>query len=80
MKGASNILRIVAALLLLIAGLAAIVVAWEFLILASSHTITVIVLEMGGVMFCLISTFLWRSVRRQEAAQVLQELAAGPAE
>jgi 4-amino-4-deoxy-L-arabinose transferase-like glycosyltransferase len=67
-------------LLLLIAGLAGIVVAWEFLLLANRHTITVIVLVMGGVLFCLICYFLWRTVRRQEAAQVLQELAAGPAE
>ncbi len=74
MKGASNILRKAAALLLMIAGLAGMLVAWEFLLLANSHTITVIVLEMGGVVLCLIGYFLWRSTRQQEKDLVTQDL------
>jgi uncharacterized membrane protein YfcA len=77
MKGASNILRKAAALLMMIAGLAGMLVAWEFLLLANSHTITVIVLEMGGVVLCLIGYFLWRSIRRQEMDQAQQDLPEG---
>ncbi len=77
MKGASNILRKAAALLLMIAGLAGMLVAWEFLLLANSHTITVIVLEMGGVVLCLVGYFLWRSIRRQEMDQAQQGLPEG---
>jgi hypothetical protein len=61
----SIILKVVAILLILI-GLLAMIVAWELLLASNIHNSTVMVLEMGGVVICLIGYFLRRHVIAME--------------
>jgi hypothetical protein len=62
----SNIILKVAAILLIIIGLMAMLVAWELLLVSGIHNSTVVVLEMGGVFVCMAGYFLWRRVRGLE--------------
>lgn len=61
----SIILKIIAILLILI-GLLAMIVAWELLLASNIHNSTVMVLEMGGVVVCMIGYFLRRHVIAME--------------
>ena len=47
-------------------GLLAMLVAWELLLVSGIHNSTVIVLEMGGVLVCMVGYFLWRRIRELE--------------
>lgn len=66
MNKKKNIVLKVAAILLIIIGLLAMLVAWELLLVSGIHNSTVVVLEMGGVLVCLAGYFLWRRVRGLE--------------
>ena len=57
------VLKLIAILIALI-GLVAIIVAWDLLLISNIHNTTVIALEMGGVIICLIGYFLWRRLNR----------------
>ena len=56
------ILKITAILLMLI-GLLAMLVAWELLLVSEIHNSTVLVLEMGGVVVCMAGYILWRRTK-----------------
>lgn len=57
------ILKLIAILIASI-GLAAIIIAWDLLLVSNVHNKTVIALEMGGVIFCLIGYFSWKYLKR----------------
>jgi type VI protein secretion system component VasK len=59
----SNIILKVVAILLVLLGLLAMLVAWELLLVSGIHNSTVLVLEMGGVVICMVGYFLWRRVK-----------------
>jgi len=59
----SNIILKVVAILLVLLGLLAMLVAWELLLVSGIHNSTVLVLEMGGVVICMAGYFLWRRVK-----------------
>ena len=59
----SNIILKVAAILMVLIGLLAMLVAWELLLVSGIHNSTVLVLEMGGVVICMAGYFLWRRVK-----------------
>lgn len=59
----SNIILKVAAILLVLLGLLAMLVAWELLLVSGIHNSTVLALEMGGVVICMAGYFLWRRVK-----------------
>jgi len=52
----NNIIQKVAALVMVLIGLLAMLVAWELLLVSDIHNSTVIVLEMGGVVVCMTDT------------------------
>jgi Co/Zn/Cd efflux system component len=56
----------IAAILLVLVGLLAMIVAWELLLVSNIHNSTVLVLEMGGVAVCMMGYFLWRRLRVSE--------------
>jgi hypothetical protein len=60
------IIQKVAALVMVLTGLLAMLVAWELLLVSGIHSTTVVVLEMGGVVVCMAGYFLWRRVRVAE--------------
>jgi Co/Zn/Cd efflux system component len=62
----NNIIQKVAALVMVLIGLLAMLVAWELLLVSGIHNTTVVVLEMGGVVVCMVGYFLWRRVRESE--------------
>jgi putative effector of murein hydrolase len=62
----NNIIQKVAALVMVLIGLLAMLVAWELLLVSGIHNTTVVVLEMGGVVVCMAGYFLWRRVRVAE--------------
>ncbi len=62
----NNIFQKLAALLMVLIGLLAMLVAWELLLVSGIHNSTVVVLEMGGVLVCMAGYFLWRRVRELE--------------
>jgi hypothetical protein len=64
-KNNSIILKASAIVMVLI-GLLAMLVAWELLLVSGIHNTTVLVLEMGGVAVCMGGYFLWRRVRVAE--------------
>ena len=70
----SNIILKVAAILLVLLGLLAMLVAWELLLVSGIHNSTVLVLEMGGVVICMVGYFLWRRVKwlEKDAARQIQ--------
>jgi len=47
-------------------GVLAMLVAWELLLVSGIHSTTVVVLEMGGVVVCMVGYFLWRRVKVSE--------------
>lgn len=76
----NNIIPKVAALVMVLVGLLAMLVAWELLLVSSIHNSTVIVLEMGGVVVCMAGYFLWRRIRESERAANSQIQAAQSAD
>lgn len=64
-----------AAILLILVGLLAMLVAWDLLLAASIHNSTVVVLEMGGVVICMAGYFLRRHVKALEMGAKKQILA-----
>lgn len=63
MKKNTNIILKAAAILLMLIGLVAMIVAWQLLLVAEIRNSTVIVLEIGGVITCMVGYFLWRSTK-----------------
>lgn len=61
-----NIILKAAAIVIVLFGLLAMLVAWELLLVSGIHNSTVVVLEMGGVVVCMAGYFLWRRVRLLE--------------
>ena len=55
-------LKLIAILIALI-GLVAMIVAWELLLISNVHNNTVLALEMGGVVACMIGYFFWRYLK-----------------
>jgi hypothetical protein len=66
MNKKTNIIRKAAAMLLVLIGLLAMLVAWELLLVSGIHNSTVVVLEMGGVAVCMAGYFLWRRLKGLE--------------
>jgi putative effector of murein hydrolase len=64
----NRIIQKVAALAMVLTGLLAMLVAWELLLVSGIHSTTVVVLEMGGVVVCMVGYFLWRRVKVSENA------------
>jgi hypothetical protein len=62
----NNVIQKIAALVMVLIGLLAMLVAWQLLLVSGIHNSTVIVLEMGGVVVCLAGYFLWRRIRESE--------------
>lgn len=58
-KTTSIVYKLVAVLLVII-GLAAMIAAWDLLLVKNSHSTTVLGLEIGGVAVCLGGYFLWQ--------------------
>jgi hypothetical protein len=75
MNKKSNIILKVAAILLILIGLLAMLVAWQLMLGAGVHNSTVVVLEMGGVVLCMIGYFLRRRVKALENDAKKQVLA-----
>ena len=63
MNNKNNIILKAAAVVMVLIGLLAMLVAWELLLVSGIHNSTVVVLEMGGVGVCMVGYFLWRRVR-----------------
>jgi len=53
------------AILIALVGLTAMLVAWELLLISNIHSTTVLALEMGGVVLCMIGYFSWRRLKRE---------------
>ncbi len=68
MSKGNELITKAAAILLMLIGLVAMIVAWDLLLVAGIYTSTVIVLEMGGVIVCLVGYFLWRKTRKAEVS------------
>jgi len=62
----NNLAAKAAAILIMLTGLAAMLVAWDLMLVAEFYTSTVLLLEMGGVAVCLAGYFLWRHARRPQ--------------
>jgi hypothetical protein len=76
MNKKNNIILKAAAILLILIGLLAMLVAWQLLLVAGVHNSTVVVLEMGGVVVCMIGYFLRRRVKALEKDAEMQIKAA----
>lgn len=74
MNKTTNIILKLAALLLVIVGLLAMIVAWELLLISNIHSNTVLALEFGGVLICMAGYFLWRYCKRMGKDTALQSL------
>ena len=61
-----NIFLKIAAILLILVGLLVMLVAWQLMLGAGVYNSTVVVLEMGGVVVCMVGYFLWRRIRVAE--------------
>jgi hypothetical protein len=81
----NNIIPKAAAIVMVLIGLLAMLVAWELLLVSGIHNSTVVVLEMGGVAVCMAGYFLWRRVKGLEKDakkhnQAVQSAAEDPEE
>lgn len=63
-KNRSTILKAVAVLIIII-GLVAMIVAWDLLLFAGQYTTPVLAMEIGGVILCLAGYFLWHRSKRE---------------
>jgi len=59
----NNLIQKAAAILLILIGLLAMLVAWELMLGSNIHNSTVMVLEMGGVVVCMAGIFLRRRTK-----------------
>ena len=75
MNNKNNIILKAAAIVMVLIGLLAMLVAWELLLVSGIHNSTVVVLEMGGVGICMVGYFLWRRVKGLEKDAKRQILA-----
>lgn len=66
MIDSKNVIYKLAAALLIIIGLTAVISAWDLLLLAHVYSKTVLALELGGVIICLVGYFLWKRTGRAE--------------
>jgi type VI protein secretion system component VasK len=66
MNNKHNIILKAAALVMVLIGLLAMLVAWQLMLVSGIHNSTVVVLEMGGVVVCMVGYFLWRRVKALE--------------
>lgn len=66
------IIQKIAAIILILLGLLAMLVAWELLLVSNIHNSTVLVLEMGGVLVCMAGYFLRRHIKAQEKDTKIQ--------
>ena len=71
-----SIIQKIAAIILILLGLLAMLVAWELLLVSNIHNSTVLVLEMGGVLVCMAGYLLRRRIKAQEEDAKIQELAS----
>ncbi len=63
MNSKKIVIREIAAILLILLGLLAMLVAWELLLVSNIHNRTVMVMEIGGVLICMAGYFLHRSIK-----------------
>jgi hypothetical protein len=71
----NNIIAKASAIVMVLIGLLAMLVAWELMLVSGIHNSTVVVLEMGGVAICMAGYFLWRRVKVLEKDAQKQILA-----
>jgi uncharacterized membrane protein len=69
------IIQKIAAIILILLGLLAMLVAWELLLVSNIHNSTVLVLEMGGILVCMAGYFLHRRSKALEENVKDKELA-----
>ena len=62
----SILIQKIAAVLLILIGLLAMLVAWELLLVSNIHNSTVMVMEMGGVAVCMAGILLRRRAKTTE--------------
>ncbi len=62
----TNIILKAAAISLMLIGLISMIVAWDLLLVAGIYNSTVIVMEMGGVILCMVGYFLRRRIKLSE--------------
>jgi hypothetical protein len=79
MNNNNKIIPKAAAIVMVLIGLLAMLVAWQLMLGAGVHNSTVVVLEMGGVAVCMAGYFLWRRVKGLEKDAQKQIKAAKPA-
>ena len=66
----------IAAVLMMLIGLLAMLVAWELLLGSNIHNSTVMVLEMGGVGICMAGYLLRRRIKAQQGDGRMQDSSA----
>ena len=62
-KNNQIIIQKIAAIILILLGLLAMLVAWQLLLVSNIHNSTVLVLEMGGVLICMAGYLLYRRIK-----------------
>jgi energy-converting hydrogenase Eha subunit C len=60
----TNIIYRLVAVALIIIGLLSVIVAWDLLLVTNSHSISVLAMEIGGVVICLGGYFLWKRAKK----------------
>jgi len=73
MNPKNNLIQKAAAILLILIGLLAMLVAWELMLGSNIHNSTVLVLEMGGVLICMTGYFLRRRIKASEMHAKVQD-------
>jgi hypothetical protein len=63
MNKKNNIILKAAAIVMVLIGLLAMLVAWQLMLGSGIHNSTVVVLEMGGVVVCMAGYLLWRRTK-----------------
>ncbi len=66
MINSRNLIYKLAGALLVIIGLVAIISAWDLLLLAHVYSKTVLAMELGGVIICLVGYFLWKRTGKDD--------------
>jgi len=59
-RNMNSIILRAAAILMVLIGLLAMLVAWELLLVSGIRNSTVVALEMAGVVVCMAGYFLWK--------------------
>lgn len=80
MDKTANIIYKLVAIVLIIIGLASMIAAWDLLLVMNSHSITVLGLEIGGVVLCLAGYFLWKRSKMSGNDMARSEDMTAPAE